>query len=256
MSCTSAVGTILGTSIAVTNRSQATRDILALSLTGKPAHVCFATAHMLVEAAQNPRLRNVYERASIVAPDGRPVAWALRLTGHRRATCVSGPQLVPELLEAASRSGISVGFYGGRPETLRRVVESVTAQFPGLQVAYSYSPPFRELTPHEAEQVRQDIRASGARLVFVGLGSPKQELWIEQNTVDLPCVLLGVGAVFEFLSGEKVLPPVWVQNLGLMWLARLCQEPRRLLRRNLVYSPLFVMRFIREHVLAIRQPEG
>lgn len=249
MSNTITTATLLGTSVAVITHEQAVDRILIFAAARRPAFVCFATAHMLVEAGQDQALRSAYSRADMITADGRPVAWGLRLLGHHRTPCVSGPNLVPRLLRAAASCGISVGFYGGRPETLQLMTDGLRKRFPSLQIAYTFSPPFRPMTQAETEQVRTDICESGARLVFVGLGSPKQELWMGEHSASLPCVLLGVGAVFEFLSGEKKMPPEWVQNLGLTWLARLCQEPRRLLRRNLVYSPRFVFQFVCRHVL-------
>ncbi|HEY4086005.1 MAG TPA: WecB/TagA/CpsF family glycosyltransferase [Bryobacteraceae bacterium] len=253
MSNTITTATLLGTDVAVITHEQAVDRILVFAAARRPAFVCFATAHMLVEAGENQALRSTYNRADIITPDGRPVAWGLRLMGYRDTPCVSGPNLVPRLLRAAASTGVAVGFYGGRPETLHLMTEALRKRFPSLQIAYTFSPPFRPMTEIETEQVRTDICESGARLVFVGLGSPKQELWMGEHSASLPCVLLGVGAVFEFLSGEKKMPPEWVQNLGLTWLARLCQEPRRLLRRNLVYSPRFVFQFVSRHLLGARE---
>jgi N-acetylglucosaminyldiphosphoundecaprenol N-acetyl-beta-D-mannosaminyltransferase len=248
MNCSCKKSGILGTAIAITDRAGATQYILSLTKQPSPAYVCFATAHMIVEAAQNKTLRAVYDSASLIFADGRSIYWALQLTGNKQAACVSGPQLTPELLKAASDARIPVGFYGGRPETLEQMLRNIRRDYPDIEVPYFHSPPFRTLNDAELSKVRKDVRSSGVKLLFVGLGSPKQEIWMSQHIRDLPCVLLGVGAVFEILSGEKALPPVWVQNLGLNWLARLCQEPRRLLKRNL-YSPLFVMRFLQHHIL-------
>lgn len=243
-------GNILGTSVAVLTQEQAVENVLLLAMSGSPAYVCFSTAHMLVEAAQNKNLRAAYDNADLVTADGRPVCWGLRISGNPEADCVSGPLLVPKLLAAASRERLKVGFYGGRPETLERMLTALENDYPNLDVVYQCSPPFRPLSNEEHAAVRSAIKMSGAQLLFVGLGSPKQELWMAANSADLPCVLLGVGAVFEFLSGEKFLPPEWIQKLGLTWFIRLCQEPRRLLRRNLVYSPLFVLRFLKQYMFA------
>ena len=237
-------GNILGTTISITNHQKAIAEVFSLATRNAPSYVCFATAHMLVEAVKNAAIRDAYDRATLVTPDGTPVAWGLRMLGYREANCVSGPRLVPLLLQEAERRGIPVGFFGGRSETLEKMRATLAVEIPNLQIAYIHSPPFRPMTDEENQQVLQDIRDSGAKLVLVGLGSPKQELWMHRNSTSLPCVLLGVGAVFEFLSGEKYLPPQWVQSLGLTWLVRLCQEPRRLLRRNLVYSPVFILRLM------------
>ena len=194
---------------------------------------------MVVEATRKADVRRAYRNANIVSPDGVPVAWFLRLLGNVDAKCVSGPQSFPVILREAARQGISVGFYGGRQETLNLMLERIHREIPELCVGYSFSPPFRPLSVEEQEQHVQDIRNSGVRLLFVGLGSPRQDCWMDEVSPKLSCVCLGVGAAFEFFSGEKTLPPLWVQRLGLTWLVRLCQEPRRLIGRNL-YSPQFV----------------
>jgi N-acetylglucosaminyldiphosphoundecaprenol N-acetyl-beta-D-mannosaminyltransferase len=149
------------------------------------------------------------------------------------------------LLEEAAQEGVKVGFYGGRQETLDLMMSSLVKQYPALKVAYAYSPPFRVLDQDEQAGIVQNIRSADVQMLFVGLGSIKQELWMREVSASLPCVCLGVGAAFEFLSGEKVLPPEWIQRMGLAWLVRLCQEPRRLARRNL-YSPVFAWMVLRQ----------
>ncbi len=246
MSSSRITGTVVGTQVDVTTMSAAIERIFDLSSQDEPAYVCFATTHMLVEAKRQPAVQAAYENAAMVTPDGTPVAWCLRLMGHSRAQCVSGPRLVPKLLESAEVRGIPVGFYGGRPETLERMRSVLEVQHPALQIAYMYSPPFRPLEPEERAEVIRTIRDSGARIVLIGLGSPKQERWMLESSASFDCTLLGVGAVFEFLSGEKVMPPEWIQKLGLTWLVRLMQEPRRLAKRNFYYSPLFIAHFLRQ----------
>lgn len=239
---------IIGTRVDITSHAVTCERIFNLVEKGKSTYVCFATAHMLVEASQKADIRRAYENASIVNPDGTPIAWCLRMMGHRKACCVNGPTNTPLLLREAEQRGTKVGFYGGRSDTLEKMQRSLASDYPSLQVVYVCSPPFRELTKEEQINYLNKINASGVQLLFVGLGSPKQELWMLNNYLSLRCVCLGVGAVFEFLSGEKILPPLWVQNLGLTWLVRFCQEPRRLAMRNL-YSPLFVWMFLSQYGL-------
>ncbi len=239
-------GTVVGTEVDVTTMPVAIERIFELASKPKPAYVCFATTHMLVEAKQQPGVREAYENADLVTPDGTPVAWCLRLLGFSKAECVSGPRLVPMLIADAEKRGVPIGFYGGRAETLEKLRSVLAAKHPALQVAYMHSPPFRPLNQEERMQVIRDIRESGARIVLVGLGSPKQERWMLESSAAFDCTLLGVGAVFEFLSGEKVMPPEWIQKLGLTWLVRLSQEPVRLAKRNFYYSPLFVAYFARQ----------
>jgi N-acetylglucosaminyldiphosphoundecaprenol N-acetyl-beta-D-mannosaminyltransferase len=236
------VGLILDIPVDVTTSESSGERIFSLVDQQQPAYVCYATAHMLIEANRRPDVCQAYRDAAIVNPDGKPLAWGLQILGNRDAQCVTGPNHTPLLLQEAERRGIPVGFYGGRPETLNLLQQALSKRYPKLKVSFVYSPPFRELTELERQEVIESIHASGTRMLFVGLGSIKQELWMHKNYASLPCVCLGVGAVFEFLSGEKKLPPHWAQRSGLAWLIRLCQEPRRLFRRNL-YSPIFVAMF-------------
>jgi N-acetylglucosaminyldiphosphoundecaprenol N-acetyl-beta-D-mannosaminyltransferase len=240
---TRCIGVIFDTAVDVTSHESTCARVFELVELGGAAYVCFATAHMLVAASRQEEIKQAYRGASIVNPDGTPVAWCLKLMGYQDARCVNGPTHTPILLREAERRGVPVGFYGGRPETLAKMLAVLNVEYPSLKVAYVYSPPFRALSEEEQADDLAKINASGARLLFVGLGSPKQEIWMHRNYASMNCLCLGVGAVFEFLSGEKVLPPVWVQQLGLTWLVRLWQEPRRLARRNL-YSPVFVVMFL------------
>lgn len=243
---------LLGSNIAITDFERLSGDIDQLVRAAAPAYVCFATAHMLVSATRVPAIREAYRNATIISPDGVPVAWALRLLGAQSSRCVSGPRAMLTILRMAADNHMRVGFYGGRPETLRLLNERITREYAGLQVAYIYSPPFRPLSFDEEEMHARDIRRRGVQILFVGLGSPRQERWMHLLCKRTNCVCLGVGAAFEFFSGEKHLPPVWVQAMGLTWMIRLLQEPRRLLSRNL-YSPVFVYLALRWIVKSERQ---
>jgi N-acetylglucosaminyldiphosphoundecaprenol N-acetyl-beta-D-mannosaminyltransferase len=238
---------LLGTSIEVTTMEAACQQVLALSRSRRPSYVCFATAHMLVEALRDFRVREAYAGAEVVNPDGVPLAWCLRAEGFGSAECVSGPRLFPRVLELAAQTGRRVGFYGGREETLALIRSRLEKELPTLNVAYMRSPPFRPLSEAEQHADLREIAESGTEMLFVGLGSPRQEIWMNRWASHLPCVSLGVGAAFEFYSGEKVLPPLWIQKLGLTWLVRLCQEPRRLIRRNLA-SPVFVYLVLKDRI--------
>ena len=244
------IGVVLDTALDVTSHEHTCSRILQLAEEKRPAYVCFATAHMVIEANRRNDIKLAYRDAAIVNPDGRPLAWALRMLGHTSARCVSGPNHTPFLLREAERRGTTVGFYGGRPETLLRMQSVLTDTYPRLRIVYAYSPPFRTLDSSESAAISAAIGSSGVNLLFVGLGSIKQELWMHENYASLPCVCLGVGAVFEILSGEQELPPLWVQNIGMTWFTRLLKEPRRLFRRNL-YSPIFAIMFFLQLVTAV-----
>ena len=239
---------ILGQAVEVATLDSVTQYVLDKAESGSSAYVCFTTAYMLVEALWDPDIHKVYADADMILPDGISVAWSLHSLGHREAECVAGPRLTPVLLREAARRGISVGFYGGRPETLERMTACLRRDLPELKISYTCSPPFRQLSKEEQQGYLDEINASGTQMLFIGLGSPKQDVWMHDNTPRLTSIGLGIGAAFEFLSGEKYLPPVWVQRFGLTWLVRLCQEPRRLIRRNL-YSPVFVFYFLKQRLL-------
>ena len=154
-----------------------------------------------------------------------------------------GPDLTPILCQRAAAAGIPVGFYGSTPEVLADLTANLARRCPGLQIAFTASPPFKPQTPEEDAAVRERIERSGAEVLFVGLGTPKQELWMAANRGAVPAVMVGVGAAFDFLAGHKRQAPNLLQRLGLEWLFRLVNEPRRLWRRYLYRNPRFVVLF-------------
>ena len=243
MSYTYSTTILLGSRIHVTTLRSTCSHILDLAARHVPAYVCFATAHMLVAANRHGPVREAYASADMINPDGVPLMWCQRILGHKDAECVSGPATMPALLRAAAERGTKIGFFGGRTGTLELICSRLQKELPALQITYVHAPPFRTPSFPEERQDLDDITAAGVELLFVGLGSPKQECWMRRCSPALSCVCLGVGAAFEFFSGEKQLPPVWIQRMGLNWFARLCQEPRRLLWRNLA-SPVFVGFFV------------
>jgi N-acetylglucosaminyldiphosphoundecaprenol N-acetyl-beta-D-mannosaminyltransferase len=172
-----------------------------------------------------------------------PLVWGLRRLGHPDATRVYGPDLTPVVLQAAAANHLPVGFYGGSPEALERLQRAMRDQIPGLEIAYAFSPPFRPLTPEEDEEVVAKINISGARILFIGLNNPKQEYWMAAHRGRVQCVMLGVGAAFDFLSGTKSQAPRWMMRIGMEWFFRLVTEPRRLWKRYLKHNPRFVVLF-------------
>jgi N-acetylglucosaminyldiphosphoundecaprenol N-acetyl-beta-D-mannosaminyltransferase len=204
-------------------------------------YVCAANVHMVMETWDKPDFREIVNTADIVTPDGMPLVWVLRLKGHKDQQRVYGPTLFLHVLEIAASENIPVGFYGGEPSTLELLIKRMQARYPGLNVAYACSPPFRELSRDEDLEITSDIKKSGARILFVGLGCPKQERWMAAHRGQIPAVMIGVGAAFDFHAGVKRQAPGWVQKMGLEWLFRFFQEPRRLWRRYLVQNPRFVL---------------
>jgi N-acetylglucosaminyldiphosphoundecaprenol N-acetyl-beta-D-mannosaminyltransferase len=234
---------IVGTNVDATSYGQAVETVARWSGSGESKYVCVATVNQVMEAYDSPEFLGVMNGADLVTPDGMPLVWGLRLLGHKEATRVYGPDLTPILLERAAAEGFPVGFYGGAPEVLERLVQVVTGRFPALQVAYAYSPPFRPLTREEDERVVAEINASGARIVFIGLNSPKQDYWMAAHRCRVQAVMLGVGAAFDFLAGAKAQAPRWMMRIGMEWLFRFATEPRRLWKRYLKHNPRFVVLF-------------
>jgi N-acetylglucosaminyldiphosphoundecaprenol N-acetyl-beta-D-mannosaminyltransferase len=233
---------ILRTRVDATSCRHATGQVLDWAAAGESRYVCVATVNNLIEGCDDPGYNALMEAADLVTPDGMPLVWGLRLLGVPDASRVYGPDLTPLVCEEAARRGVPVGFYGGQDDVLDDLAASLTTRYPGLRIAYRWSPPFRPLTTEEEARVADDLVRSGTRVLFVGLGTPKQERWMADHK-GLPMVMLGVGAAFDFLSGRKRQAPRALQGLGLEWLYRLVHEPRRLWRRYLYRNPRFVALF-------------
>jgi len=183
-------------------------------------------------------------------PDGQPLVWALHALGHRRATRVYGPDLMANFCARAARNGTPMYLYGGRNDDAARelLAQRLRERFPGVRIVGASSPPFRELTDAENEREIELINSSGAAVVWVGTGQPKQEQWMHDMRARLaPPLLVGVGAAFDFHAGLVSQAPRWMQRNGLEWVYRLSREPRRLWRRYARYNPLFVLGFARQY---------
>jgi N-acetylglucosaminyldiphosphoundecaprenol N-acetyl-beta-D-mannosaminyltransferase len=234
---------VLGMRVDGTSYEHAASQILRWASRGESRYVCIATVNNVIEARDNRAYRRVMDDADLVTPDGMPLVWGLGLLGVRGATRVYGPDLTPILCQRAAAAGIPVGFYGSTPEVLADLTANLGRSSPGLRIAYTSSPPFKPQTSEEAAAGRERIDRSGVRLLFVGLGTPKQELWMAANSGALRVVMVGVGAAFDFIAGHKRQAPDLMQRLGLEWLFRLVNEPRRLWRRYLYRNPRFVLLF-------------
>ena len=232
---------ILDMRVDATTYQESTNQILSWAVNGKSCYVCLANVHMVMEANDDVALRKVVNQADLVVPDGMPLVWMLRRMGHPLEDRVYGPTLTLRVLDAADRQGIPVGFYGGTPDVLVRLVENIQNRYHDLQVVYRFSPPFRGLTPEEDKAIVQDIEASQTRILFVGLGCPKQEHWMAEHLDRVQAVMLGVGAAFDFHAGKIRQAPNWLQNKGLEWLFRLFAEPGRLWKRYLKHNPRFAV---------------
>jgi N-acetylglucosaminyldiphosphoundecaprenol N-acetyl-beta-D-mannosaminyltransferase len=212
------------------------------------ACVSAAAVHLVMVARDDSETRHAVERM-VTVPDGVPLVWALRALGHPEATRVYGPDLMARYCARAARNGVPMYLYGGRSdEALARLTHALHARFAGLRIVGGWSPPFRPLTEAERDDVTERINASGADVVWVGTGQPKQEKWMAEmrDRLDAP-ILAGVGAAFDFHAGIVPQAPSWMQRMGLEWSYRLAREPRRLWRRYLSDNPRFIVAFARQY---------
>jgi len=243
---------VVSLDLEVTDLSSAADQVIAWTAEASARYVCAANVHMTMEAHDSPAFQRVVNSADSVVPDGAPLVWALRALGHRGAGRVFGPDLMESVLERAAAAGIPVGFHGSTPETLAAMSSEGLRRWPRLRIVHMESPPFRSTTIEEEEALVARWIASGARLLLVGLGCPKQELWMAAHASRLPCVMVGVGQAFDVLAGVRRRPPAWMHRAGLGWLYRLIKEPRRLWRRQLASNPRFLVLFAQQYVRALR----
>jgi N-acetylglucosaminyldiphosphoundecaprenol N-acetyl-beta-D-mannosaminyltransferase len=241
---------ILGIPLAVTDY-EGTLDWIEATIEARGrGYICVAATHTVMAARENPAVREAVLGADFTVPDGQPLVWALNLLGHRLVDRVYGPDLMDRACARAARTGRRFYLYGGRnPGALAQLARSLRLRHPGLQIVGGYVPPFRELTEAESQAVAIDIERTQADVVWVGIGVPKQELWMARMRERLRApVLIGVGAAFDFHAGLVPQAPGWLQRLGLEWAFRLAHEPRRLWRRYLRYNPRFVVGFARQYL--------
>jgi len=235
---------ILGVKIAASSYGETVEKSVAWTKQRESRAVFFANVHVVMEAFDDSSFRAKLNAADMVNPDGMPLVWGLRAMGERDATRVYGPDATQVLLDAAQAEAIPVGFYGASEETLAKLIAEVRRRYPDLEIVFTMSPPFHPLEADEDEEITRRISNSGARMVFVGLGCPKQEHWIMEHRGLIPAVMLGVGAAFDFLAGSKRQAPRWMMRNGLEWAFRLASEPRRLAVRYLKHNPRFVALFL------------
>jgi len=209
-------------------------------------YVCICNVHSVVTATQDAEFGRVVNEADMATPDGAPVAWMLRRLGHIDQQRINGPDLMWLYCEQAQYRDESVFFYGSTEETLAALKVKLLAAFPALKIAGAISPPFRILTANEDAAIVEQINASGAGVVWVSLGCPKQELWMAAHRGHINAVMVGVGAAFDYHAGTIKRAPKWMQDSGLEWLYRLLSEPRRLWKRYLVTNTLFIVGAIKQ----------
>lgn len=232
---------ILGVGVSLVDVASAADAVLAWCRTKARAYVSVSNVHHVVEAQDHPEFESILNGANMTVPDGAPLSWVLRRRGHRCVRQVTGRDLMIAVSARLAKSGNSAFYYGGDDGVADQLATAMEKRFPGLQTAGTWSPPFRPLTDDEEARVVEQINASGADVVWVGIGTPKQEFWMRdfRDRLDAP-VLIAVGAVFDFFTGRLKAAPHWVQRAYLEWLFRLIMEPRRLWRRYATTVPRFI----------------
>ena len=252
---------ILGIRISAVDYEHAVERIVRAATEGR----AFAVSALAVHGVMTGYLDLVHRRRlnglDLIVPDGQPIRWALRwLHGVALPDRVYGPTLTLKVLETAALHTIPVFFYGSRQQTLDRLTANLQARFPGLVIAGSEPSQFRKLNSDEKRVVVDRIRSSGAKIVFVGLGCPRQEVWAYEYREHLQIPILAVGAAFDFHAGTLPQAPQWMQERGLEWAYRLFQEPIRLWRRYLLLNPAYLLgvglQLIGAKRNPIRMPDG
>ncbi len=231
---------VLKMSVSLTSLNKAVKQVTDWAQRNESRYLCAANVHMCMEVFDDPEFADTVNGADLTVPDGRPIYWAQKLMGYGEASQIRGEDLAIGLFEAAEEERIRVGFYGSTQETLSNIKNRLHSLYPLLDVCFMCAPPFGTLSEKEMNAAVAEINASKVQILFLGLGCPKQETWMAENKNGVSCVMLGVGAVFDYISGDKKAAPDLLKMLGLEWLFRLISEPRRLWKRYLKHNPRFV----------------
>jgi len=227
--------------------------ILEWAKLGLSKTVCIANVHMLVEAYRNSSFATVLQQADMVTPDGMPLVWMLRLLGVRKQDRVAGLDVLQALCKQATNAGVKVFFVGSQSVILDKMRQRLNQEFPDLQIAGMEPLPFRPMTQAEDEALVEMLNQSGAGIVFVCLGCPKQETWMANHKDRVNAVMIGLGGAFPVYAGLHKRAPGIVRSAGFEWLYRLLQEPRRLWGRYSSTIPLFLWLACKQLLTAQRQ---
>jgi len=234
---------VLGYALSAVSWAQALELIEEWAQERQSRFACLCNTHVMMTARSNVRLDRAIRQADLVLPDGMPIALLMRVGKHRDQQRIAGADLMWRYCGKAESSGQSIFLLGGTPHTLELLRLRLHAAFPALAIAGYYSPPFRPMSESEDRHVTDIINGSGAHTVFVGLGCPKQEIWMSEHRGLINAVMLGVGAAFDFHAGLIPRAPAWMQNIGMEWLHRLIREPKRLWHRYLTTNFQFLAVF-------------
>ena len=238
---------ILGVKVTITNLASACETISGWVHSRQKTYVCVAPVSTIVDCQRDMQYKEIVNNAGMTTPDGMPLVWLGKIRGEKVIERTYGPDLMLRLCQVSQEKGYRHYFYGGSPETIQLLSRRLKDQFPKLNIVGSYSPPFRDIRGQESEDVLKHIDSTNPDILWVGLGSPKQDYWMHQHRsrLNVP-VMIGIGAAFDFLAGTKRQAPAWMRRCGLEWFFRFLCEPRRLWRRYLIGNTQFIYLLIKE----------
>lgn len=231
---------ILGVNINVTNMKDAVKIITDNLDEIKGNYICVSNVHTTVMSYEDESYRAIQNRGFMALPDGKPLSIVSKNKGFKDAERVTGPDLMDEIFKISETKGYSHYFYGSTEETLNTLKEKLSQKYPNIKICGMYSPPFRKLTCHEDKEIINNINESYPDFIWVGLGAPKQEIWMSEHKDIVKGLMLGVGAGFDYHAGNISRAPKWMQNYSLEWLYRLMQNPKRLWRRYITTNTKFL----------------
>ncbi len=235
---------VLGVNFAVSNVENAVLYVRTHLKEFFGKYICFCNVHTTVEASENPDYMKIQNASALTFPDGQPIVNMIQKAGFVKAERIAGPDFMDAMFKSTMDGKLSHFFYGSSEETIELLKKKLPERFPGIDIRGFYSPPFRELTEQEDEEVVEMLNSSGADLIWIGLGAPKQEKWMAAHEGKIHGVMLGVGAGFNFYAGNIKRAPKWIRRIGMEWLYRLFQDPKRLFKRYFESNIKFIWKAI------------
>jgi len=213
----------------------------------KSHYITVNNVHTVIEGVLNKKYKEIINNAYMALPDGKPLSIVAKLKGFKNASRTFGPTLMEKTIELGQKDNLKHFFFGSSQETLNKIKKTVTMKYPDAKIAGMISPPYRQLTVSELEDFINQIKKSNADIIWIGLGAPKQEIWMFENFRKLnKGIMIGIGAGFDYVAGNTKHAPEWMKNFALEWLFRLIQEPSRLWKRYLVTNSLFILFILAE----------
>ncbi len=232
---------VLGIGISALNLQSALAEVAEAIRARRKGYICVTGVHGVMEAQSDGAFRGILNNAFLCTPDGMPMVWLGKMNGHSQMRRVYGPDLMLDICAWSEANPCRHFFFGGAPGVATLLAEKLKERFPKMEIAGSYTPPFRPLSPEEQKELQEMVRAAKPDIMWIGLSTPKQERFMAEYLPKLDTTLMiGVGAAFDFLSGRVKQAPRWMQRSGLEWFYRLCSEPKRLAGRYFKNNPLFV----------------